>query len=220
MACLYRHIRLDTNVPFYIGIGSNKKRAYNKVGRNNYWKSIVNKTEYEIDIIFDDVDYDWVKKKEIEFIDLYKRKIDGGTLCNITLGGEGANGYCHTEQAKIKMGQASRGRVLSDFAKEQISKTHKGKIVSAETRLKLSKASLGINNSMYNKKVTDDVKNKMYNASTKGENSTLSKLKESDIIKIREMSKNGNTINELSAFFNTVRSNIMCIINRKTWKHI
>jgi hypothetical protein len=33
MAYLYRHIRLDKNEPFYIGIGSDKqyKRAYNKI---------------------------------------------------------------------------------------------------------------------------------------------------------------------------------------------
>ena len=41
--CIYRHIRLDTNQVFYIGIGS-IKRAYRKTGRNNYWNNITNKT--------------------------------------------------------------------------------------------------------------------------------------------------------------------------------
>ena len=34
MAILYRHIRLDKNVPFYIGIGKDIKRAYSKSNRN------------------------------------------------------------------------------------------------------------------------------------------------------------------------------------------
>lgn len=46
---LYRHIRLDTNVPFYIGIGTYKstskyKNKYNRAfthnKRNQYWKNV------------------------------------------------------------------------------------------------------------------------------------------------------------------------------------
>lgn len=39
MAYLYRHIRLDKNEPFYIGIGSNKARCYTKKTRNKHWNS-------------------------------------------------------------------------------------------------------------------------------------------------------------------------------------
>jgi len=50
MAYVYRHIRLDKNEPFYIGIGKidNYKRAYLKSIRNVIWKQIVNKTNYDI----------------------------------------------------------------------------------------------------------------------------------------------------------------------------
>lgn len=39
MAYVYRHIRLDKNEPFYIGIGSDNKysRAKQKTGRNDRW---------------------------------------------------------------------------------------------------------------------------------------------------------------------------------------
>jgi hypothetical protein len=43
MAYLYRHIRLDKNVPFYVGIGKsdlNFNRAYSNKNRNTYWKNI------------------------------------------------------------------------------------------------------------------------------------------------------------------------------------
>lgn len=41
MAYLYRHIRLDKNQPFYIGISNvddDYKRAYKRSCRNKYWK--------------------------------------------------------------------------------------------------------------------------------------------------------------------------------------
>lgn len=94
MAYVYRHIRLDKNIPFYIGIGNDNSflRANDKKGRNKYWNNIVSKTQYEVEIIFDDIPWKEACKKEIEFISLYKRKKDGGTLCNITLGGDGKLG--------------------------------------------------------------------------------------------------------------------------------
>lgn len=50
MAYVYRHIRLDKNEPFYIGIGSDAtyKRANTKKGRNEIWKRIVCKTTYDV----------------------------------------------------------------------------------------------------------------------------------------------------------------------------
>jgi len=95
MAYVYRHIRLDKNVPFYIGIGlkdDNYKRANDKIGRNKYWNNIVSKTDYEVDILLDEISNEMAYKKEQEFINIYKRRKDGGTLANLTLGGEGQVG--------------------------------------------------------------------------------------------------------------------------------
>lgn len=95
MAYLYRHIRLDKKEVFYIGIGSdkNKYRAKNKKARNQYWKNIVNQTEYNIEILFDNITWEEACRKEIEFIRLYGRKDKGlGTLVNMTDGGEGRLG--------------------------------------------------------------------------------------------------------------------------------
>lgn len=99
---LYRHIRLDKNIPFYIGIGTmnNKKslckttyyRAHSFKQRNNFWKHIVNKTEFRVEILFETDDFNIIKEKEKEFINLYGRKDLGlGTLVNLTDGGEGCN---------------------------------------------------------------------------------------------------------------------------------
>ncbi len=37
MAIVYKHIRLDNDTVFYIGIGKNQKRPYSKNYRNKYW---------------------------------------------------------------------------------------------------------------------------------------------------------------------------------------
>jgi hypothetical protein len=104
MAYVYRHIRLDKNEPFYIGIGSDKNfyRAYEKERRNHIWKKIVAKTEYEIEILFDNIDRLEACKKEIEFINLYGKKCNNtGILCNLTGGGDGSIGIFTRKGVKL-----------------------------------------------------------------------------------------------------------------------
>lgn len=93
MAYVYRHIRLDTNTPFYIGVGSDKtyframQKSKNK--RSVYWQNVIAKTDYEVEIIIDNVSVEESLVKEIEFIKLYGRADQGtGTLVNLTDGGE------------------------------------------------------------------------------------------------------------------------------------
>lgn len=97
MAYLYRHIRLDKNQPFYIGIGSDDKgkyeRANTRTKRNNLWHKIAAKTKYEVEILIDGMDWYEACKKEQEFIKLYGRiNNDTGILANLTDGGSGAPG--------------------------------------------------------------------------------------------------------------------------------
>jgi len=83
MAYIYRHIRLDKNEPFYIGISKsniNYKRAFNTTARNSFWKNIVSKTEYEVEILLESDDYEFIKQKEVEFLSLYgRRDLNKGT---------------------------------------------------------------------------------------------------------------------------------------------
>ncbi len=112
---LYRHIRLDKNEPFYIGIGyynlnqsykskfSNYRRAYSKYERNSYWNHLTNLTNYTVDIMLESKNLEFIRNKEIEFIKLYGRKDLGiGTLVNMTDGGEGCFGCIPSEYAKLK----------------------------------------------------------------------------------------------------------------------
>lgn len=140
MAYVYRHIRLDNNEPFYIGIGKlpNYKRAYQTIKRNPFWHNIVAKTDYEIEIIFDEISWEEAEKKEIEFIALYGRKdLDTGTLVNLTNGGDGSLKRAHTEESKLKMSKSRKGVPKSEEWKRKIAEAHIGRKITEETRQKL-----------------------------------------------------------------------------------
>lgn len=207
-------------MPFYIGIGLDTKRAYSKTHRNAHWKSIVGKTDYEVEILFDDIDYEYAKIKEKEFIALYRRKEDGGILCNLTLGGDGVLGIVHTEEARKKMGAPNKGKTISEWQKQRTSEFHKGKKVSEETIKKMSEAQLGEKNSRYGTKTSEETKQKMINSAKKGEDNKTSKLTELDVLEIRKLHNEGYSSRKISKMFNVVKSNILFIIHRKTWKHI
>lgn len=124
---LYRHIRLDRNEPFYIGIGvihnefitlrSRYERAYSKLKRNPYWRNITSQTNYDVEIILESDNRELIIQKEIEFIKLYGRKdINTGILSNMTDGGEGGNGAkrinkrVYSEETRKKLSIANKGR--------------------------------------------------------------------------------------------------------------
>ncbi len=110
MAVVYRHIRLDKKEPFYIGIGKTIKRAFEKKDRSSAWKGIISRSEYEVDILFEDLTWEEACIKEKEFIQLYGRKqLSTGTLVNLTEGGDGVVGNTMSEEAKNKIRIANSG---------------------------------------------------------------------------------------------------------------
>lgn len=146
MAYVYRHIRLDKNQPFYIGIGSDSeyKRANEKARRNNIWKKIVSKSYYEIEILFDNITYDEAKVKEVEFISLYGRiDLNTGTLSNMTAGGDGTLNMVYTAEYRKKLSDKAKAKVLTEEQKEKLRKFRLGVPSTAEVRAKISKALSG-----------------------------------------------------------------------------
>jgi hypothetical protein len=140
MAYVYRHIRLDKNEPFYIGVGLSNdygyKRAYSTKNRNIYWQRIVNKTAFEVEIILDNLTNEEAFVKEIEFINLYKKRKNGGTLCNIA---DGGNGGCLGLEVNILRSIALIGHKLSEAAKQKIAEKAKGRKANIDTRCRMSK---------------------------------------------------------------------------------
>lgn len=172
---LYRHIRTDLNVPFYIGIGTKPirfrkesqefKRAFIGIlhpgKRNNWWINIYNKTDVEVEIMYTSNSWEDVKGKEIEFIKLYGKLSEGtGTLVNLTDGGDGVFGMRHSEESRKKMSASHTGVPLAiEVAKKSaLSRTglirKRGYKLSEDHKAKISKGNKG-------KKLTDDRREKL-----------------------------------------------------------
>lgn len=138
---VYRHIRLDSDTPFYVGKGHGK-RAFCKFQRNSLWSNIAKKAGFEVEILMSDLDEDAAFDKEKEFISLYKNF--GYKLANFTSGGEGVSGLRHTEEAKEKTRKANKGKRYSpgtEFKKGKTAPT-KGTKLTMEHREKLSQTKL------------------------------------------------------------------------------
>lgn len=151
MACVYRHVRLDLNVPFYVGIGVKNSRAFAKDGRNKHWKSITSLSEYRVDILMDDIDIGFAKEKEKEFILMYGRSdMNLGTLCNHTDGGDGSFNRIVSDDEKKKrsaaaikalssketrkrMSISAKKKTFTDAHKENISNAKSYKVMDIET---------------------------------------------------------------------------------------
>lgn len=144
--CIYQHIRLDNNEIFYIGIG-NSKRPYEKINRNSYWKNIINKVKYKVEILTNNLTWENAQEAEIQLIKLYGRKdLKTGNLVNMTDGGEGNNNF--SQDTKNKISNSLKGNIISKETRNKISKNSakfwKGKQLSEEHKKKLSNSHKGI----------------------------------------------------------------------------
>lgn len=121
---LYRHIRLDKQEPFYIGIGTNSdgykkpyQRAYEKnknQRKNKIYQAIASKTDIDVEIMIDNLTYEEAKKKEIEFISIYGKIKDGGCLANMTDGGDGCLGFNLSESHKERISTKAKERFKNE----------------------------------------------------------------------------------------------------------
>jgi hypothetical protein len=132
---LYRHVRLDKNEPFYIGIGKKckkgvkyqYKRALDFVLRSELWKRIYNKSNktIKVDILLESDNHEFIKQKEIEFIKLYGRiNRNSGILCNFTDGGDTRAEIKITPESKLKRSELAKKRRPSIKFFENSRKTH------------------------------------------------------------------------------------------------
>lgn len=128
MAIVYEHLRNDTNEVFYVGIGKTPRRAFSKHGRTRYWKKLVNKYSYTVNIRVNDATYDEAIEIEKYLIAFYGRKDLGrGPLLNMTDGGEGSVGYIHSNEIRQKMSETHKNVPLSDEHKKKMSLSQRNK---------------------------------------------------------------------------------------------
>jgi len=206
---VYQHRRKDTGKIFYIGIGD-KDRPYDKKGRNKLWKDIVNKTDYDVEILYVVNNRIQACVIEIMLIEKYGRiNLDlNGILTNRTKGGEGTNGLIHSEKSKKKMSEIAKKRI-------GILSPNYGKNFNGEKN-----PHWGFKHNKITKtKISVSRKGKY-----SGEEHNKTTLTKEDVIWIRnyyEKSKKTKKIRiDISKKFNISESSVQKIIYRKTWKHI
>jgi hypothetical protein len=99
---VYAHYVSGSIDPFYIGKGK-CKRAWSKTGHNQYWNRIVNKHNYEVKLLHENLSEVDAHEIETGLIEKYgRRNINTGCLVNMTCGGEGASGIIQTDAQKQK----------------------------------------------------------------------------------------------------------------------
>lgn len=120
---LYCHFNNEEHAPFYVGIGTKNKtnygRAKNSINRNIFWKEKVT-NNYLIIICCESDNYNQIKELEKEFISLYGLE----NLTNISQGGEGCNGYKHTQEHIHKLKENYKNGISPLFNRE-VSQTEK-----------------------------------------------------------------------------------------------
>lgn len=98
MAYVYIHKKQTDGTVFYVGIGGgsyafrSRYRCYRTDGRSKFWKRTAQKYGLEVEIIVNDISWEDACQIEISLIEKYKKIKDGGTLVNITNGGDGQLG--------------------------------------------------------------------------------------------------------------------------------
>jgi hypothetical protein len=134
---IYFHINKTTGKVFYVGKGKGK-RAYEKYGRNDYWNKYINKYDYYVDIIHNNL----TEKRALDWEILYISMFGRDNLVNLTDGGDGSTGVIPSEETRKKMSEARKGRTPWNKGKKlhyQVASTGKpgyflGKKHSEETK--------------------------------------------------------------------------------------
>lgn len=133
-----------TDQLFYVGIGG-EKRPYSLVRRSQFWKNVVKKYGYRVEVKHENLDWQQACDLEIQYIKEYGRQDKGtGVLVNQTDGGDGSTGHIgywngkknpsvgyynkiyprrswvgrkHTDETKKKIGLKSKGRIAHNKGK-------------------------------------------------------------------------------------------------------
>lgn len=147
---IYLHRRNDTGDVFYVGKGTRTKkkqyeRAYVIKKRGAFWNSIVSKAGYTVELVADFFVESDAFAMERDLIAFYGRRVDGGTLCNLTAGGDGHAGLSPSQETRAKLRAAVAGPLHPNW----------GKALSAETCKKKSESLKNSPLSLRGKKLPD-----------------------------------------------------------------
>ena len=150
MMGIYAYFDKKDNSVVYVGkdsyIDEGKRRSdhkspskydaqpFNRIVQNN-----PNRYTYQV-LVWNAKDHETLTSLEIQYIRQLKPKF------NFTDGGDGSCGFKHSEESKMKIGEANKGKKHSDETRRKMSKTRKGKKrspFSAEHCRNISEANKG-----------------------------------------------------------------------------
>jgi len=128
----------DPPRPFYVGKG-NQRRVDDTSPRNAIHKRIAAKYGFRREVVLSTEVEQEAFEREVHLIEEYRTFAHGGAGwwgANLTLGGDGASGYRHTEKHKQHISDALRGREFSVQHRQNLSKAHTGRKHTEETKRK------------------------------------------------------------------------------------
>ncbi len=134
---VYCHRKKTDGKCFYIGKGT-RDRYQSKSSRNQHWWNIVNKHDFETEILINNIS----EQKAFELESYFCTQIGYENLCNIRTE-NGWGGYIMSESTKEKLSNALTGRFISTETKQKISKSNTGKTRSKEFKSQISQRQTG-----------------------------------------------------------------------------
>lgn len=159
---VYEWIRLDTNEPFYVGMGHGKRCYQLTRGSNHHFNNIVKSIPVAVNILHDNLDRQTAFDLEVWYIREYRDIIGYESICNINDGGEG-NTLCG--ELNPMYGKNPREGKTEEELKEwnrKNSESHKGLQVGEKNGM-YGKGYLvsGENHYMYGKHHSEETKKKI-----------------------------------------------------------
>ncbi len=203
----------------YIGKSNNiRNRLYkhliekNNLHKYNWLQSIIKRGNYPIIEVIDVVPVDEWSYWEMFWIDQFKQW--GFKLVNLTIGGEGSEGYKHSDESKQRMRAAKLGKKLPEEHRREISNSIKLKSESDPNYNKCYDRSIDISRDLlYQKYIIENLSlNKIAALLNVSKKTVFSRLKENNITKgkyawekqcisnpckvVLQLSKDGVVLNE------------------------
>ena len=145
---IYQHLKPNGEV-FYIGIGRSKKykRAFSKYKRSTFWKQVVEKHGYEVQILKSSLTWDEACELEKILISYYgRRDLGKGTIVNLTDGGDGlVNPSLAERKRRSDAGKVLTGELSATWGRKHTEEEKK--------RMRGKRESIsGVNHPQYGKK--------------------------------------------------------------------
>lgn len=119
---VYVHRKKTDGKPFYVGKGTGN-RAYISYRRNSYWKNVVAKHGFYVEIVFENLEES--EAFQLEKDTILEFEYFGYSLTNLTRGGEGVSGKIVEDSTRKILGEQSKTRWDNPDYKKKLSDTQK-----------------------------------------------------------------------------------------------